>query len=44
VKSIRLTDNADEIEGKIEGSLVVLESASLKMREGDGKIVLRALT
>jgi len=40
VKSIRLTDNADEI----EGSLVVLESASLKMREGDGKIVLRALT
>ena len=30
VKSIRLTDNADEIEGKIEGSVMVLRTEFLK--------------
>lgn len=30
VKNIRLTDNADEIEGKVEGSVMVLRTEFLK--------------
>jgi len=32
VKSIRLTSNPEEVEGKVDGSVLVLKSAFLKKR------------
>jgi protein PhnA len=32
VKNIRLTSNAEEVEGKVEGSVLVLKSAFLKKK------------
>ena len=32
VKNIRLTSNAQEVEGKVEGSVLVLKSAFLKKK------------